>query len=244
MLFHDAIHQSSSFVRNGRTNDRAALLLHGYMGSPAELRALGEALSGAGIRADAPALPGFGPEIDRLAGIDEEDWIDTAATAWSAIREASSASVLIGFSMGGAIALAVAAEMPPSRLILIEPFQRIPDWRARLLPYLGLVLREIKPLRNRQELGRPISSLQALARIGKAGVKAAPRVACPTLIIQARPYAAEAFGHPDTLNKSLGGPTRVEWVDGGHQLVRDNRPSWPHVRDLVVDFALGQETSA
>lgn len=274
MLFQDSVHEPFSFRPDGPAADRGAMLLHGYMGSPAELRALGEALRRAGVRADAPALPGFGPDIPRLAEIDEHDWLNSARTTWTSLREAVAATVLVGFSMGGAVALALAAEMVPSRLILIEPFQRIPDWRARLLPFAGPFLKEIKLYKGadfadpatrarlelggqgldlddpavqrwvREEAGMPISSLQALARVGKAGVQAAARVTCPTLIVQARPYTDASFGHPDALAARLAGPTRVEWVDGDHQLVRDDRPSWPRVRDLVVAFALGRETPA
>ena len=274
MLFQDSIHAPFSCLPGGQALDRAALLLHGYLGSPAELRALGDALARGGVRADAPALPGFGPDIARLAAVDEGDWLNAARTAWTSLREAAAATVLVGFSMGGALALALAAEMTPSWLILIEPFQRIPDWRARLLPFAGPLLKEIKPFKDasfsdpatrhqfdlsarglnlddpavqgriREEATMPITSLQALARIGKAGMGAAPRITCPTLILQARPVTGESFGHPDALVKALGGPTRIEWVDGDHQLVRDNRPSWPRVRDLVVGFATEQEVTA
>ena len=270
MLFQDPIHQPFSFAPTGRALDRAALMLHGFLGSPAELRALGEALRSDGIRADAPTLPGFGSDIARLGTVGDGDWLDAARSAFTSIREAAASSVLIGFSMGGAVALALAAEMQPSRLILIEPFQRIPDWRARLLPFVGPLMKELKTAKDahfadpatrdqfelsgrgldlddpavqraiREEATMPIRSLQALARIGRVGMKAAPRITCPTLIVQARPYSDESFGHPDALVATLHGPTRVEWVDGDHQLVRDNRSSWPRVRDLVVAFASGQ----
>ena len=242
MLIQEPVHEQFSFRPDGRALDRAALLLHGYMGTPAELRPLGEALCRAGIRADAPALPGFGSDIARLGQVNEDDWVDGARAAFATVRDAMAISVLIGFSMGGAVALSVAAQLMPSRLILIEPFQRIPDWRARFLPFVGPVMKEIKPSPD-ADVALPIASLQALAQVGKASLKAAPRVACPTLIVQARPYTDASFGHPDELVAALSGPTRVEWVDGDHLLVLDDRPSWPRVRDLVVAFALGQEVS-
>lgn len=274
MLYQDPSHQPFSFAPTGKAVDRAVLLLHGFLGSPAELRPLGAALASAGIRADAPALPGFGPDIARIGKVSERDWVAAATEAWRSLREAATTTVLVGFSMGGAIALPLAAERSPSRLILIEAFQRVPDWRARLLPFVRPVLKEIKPFKDadfaspatrsqlelsgrgldlddpavqeaiRQEATMPTTSLQALTRVGKAGLAAAPRVTCPTLLIQARPVTGESFGHPDAMVGALGGPTRVEWVDGDHQLVRDNRPSWPRVRDLVVAFAGGLEVAS
>ena len=44
----------------------AALLLHGFLGTPAEMRGLGEALHEQGWTVYAPLLPGFGSDIETL----------------------------------------------------------------------------------------------------------------------------------------------------------------------------------
>ncbi|MFM9108189.1 MAG: alpha/beta hydrolase [Chloroflexota bacterium] len=126
-----------------------ALLLPGFMGTPHEMRPLADALAAAGVSARSVLLPGFGPDYARLAASSAEDWIAAAAAAWREERDAASRAVLIGFSMGAAIAAAVAARGgAPDELILLAPHIRMADRRAVALPLLKLLMREFKPFAN------------------------------------------------------------------------------------------------
>lgn len=124
-----------------------ALLIHGFMGTPAEMRPLGHALAEAGISAHGVLLPGFGPDIERLEAMRARDWIQAAASAWEEVRKKHSPATLIGFSMGGAVALHLAAENPPDWLVLLAPLWRLlsGDWRVRLLPLARYVMRPLRP---------------------------------------------------------------------------------------------------
>lgn len=126
-----------------------ALLIPGFMGTPLEMRPLADALVASGISARSILLPGFGPDVANLASATTERWIDAAAAAWQEERAASKRPVLIGFSMGAAIAAAVAATAgTPDELILLAPHIRMADRRAIALPLLKLVMREFKPFAN------------------------------------------------------------------------------------------------
>lgn len=78
------------------------LCLHGLGGSGATWWPLVGTLSGLGHTVLAPTLPGHGTTPEDLVGITWGDWLD-AAREWPA-------DVVVGQSMGGGLALALAAE--------------------------------------------------------------------------------------------------------------------------------------
>lgn len=124
-----------------------ALMIPGFMGTPAELRPLAGALAGSGISVRSVLLPGFGPDLDNLPRVRLEQWLEASCEAWREEQAHAQRRVLIGFSMGGAIAAAVAhrAGMPDA-LILLAPHVRFADPRAMALPLLKHVMREFNPL--------------------------------------------------------------------------------------------------
>ncbi len=60
-----------------------ALLLHGFGGTPAEMRPLAQAEVQRGLFAHASLLPGFGADIHQLAGVSADDWLAVASHAWA-----------------------------------------------------------------------------------------------------------------------------------------------------------------
>lgn len=127
-----------------------ALLIHGFMGTPAEMRPLGQALAEAGVSAHGVLLPGFGPDVARLETLRARDWVRAAADAWEEVRREHEPATLLGFSMGGAIAIHLAAARPPDRLVLLAPLWRLlpGDWRVHLLPLVRYVSRPIRPFQS------------------------------------------------------------------------------------------------
>ncbi len=125
---------------------QAALLIHGFPGTPAELRPLAESLHRAGWTVQGMLLPGFGPQIESLFTRTQRDWADAVAEAAAALRQRYSPLVLIGHSMGGALALAEAARMPVDGLVLLAPFWRLGSRMQRLLwPLLKRLIPELRP---------------------------------------------------------------------------------------------------
>lgn len=265
-LFAQADHDAFAFPAEGE-HIAGALLIHGFMGTPKELRPLGQALASEGIAVHAPLLPGFGSKIDTLAEQRWQTWVDCARTAWTTVAAGRDVSILIGFSMGAAVAIQLAAETPPAKLVLMAPFQRIVDRRAFLIPLGSLVLPEIKPFehadftdeslrdtfrhidpslnlddpatqaRLQSEYAIPMPALRQLQQIGKLATSRAPDVLAETLVIQGLQDDTVLPEETRDLITLLGGPVQLLEVDAGHQLVRDNRPAWPAVRDAVVSFA-------
>lgn len=95
------------------------LCLHGLGGTGATMWPLVGHLSSAHHTAFAPTLPGHGSSPDDLVAVEWGDWLD-AAREWDA-------DVVVGQSMGAALALALAAEGRVRAAVLINPLAPDPD---------------------------------------------------------------------------------------------------------------------
>lgn len=137
--------QHEAFVLEGGQN--AALLVHGFIGTPAEMRPTADDLHQRGWTAHAPLLAGFGKDLDQLASVRADDWINSVRQQLQTLRQRYQRVVLIGFSMGGAIALNVASQTPPDKLVLINPFTRLEGALWSLMPVFGLFMKDYKPFK-------------------------------------------------------------------------------------------------
>ncbi|MEX2542746.1 MAG: alpha/beta fold hydrolase [Trueperaceae bacterium] len=121
---------------------KRALLLHGFPGTPWELRAVGRLLADLGYEAHAPLLPGFGPQISSLDRRCRYDWQASASAALASLLPGAEEVLLVGYSMGAALATTVAVSQAqassrqPQRLVLINPFSGL---GVPLATLLGLV---------------------------------------------------------------------------------------------------------
>ncbi len=138
------------FLWRVENSTRAALLIHGFPGTPAEMRPVAEILHADGWTTHGPLLPGFGVESEQIARYTQDDWRDSVRDALRALQADYATVLLAGVSMGGALSLQVAAEKPsPDGLILLAPFWRTHyRWLDAVYPVAKLFLRQIRPFKD------------------------------------------------------------------------------------------------
>ena len=136
--FSDPVHQPF-FLGGGGA---AALLVHGFPGTPAEMRPLAEALHREGWSVQGILLPGFGSQFAEILQRGYPDWLAAVEQALQTLKQKYSPVLLIGYSLGGALSLAAAAQNEPDGLVLLSPFWRLGTTLQRVV---GMVLRPFLP---------------------------------------------------------------------------------------------------
>jgi esterase/lipase len=121
-------------VGNGSVG--GALLIHGFAGSPREMRTLAAVLAADGWLVEVPRLPGHGADIRDIAEYRVEDWVAAVEDAAASLREAGIDHLLVvGRSVGGSLALVTAARIRPDAVVLLAPFAwHVPAWQRWLMP--------------------------------------------------------------------------------------------------------------
>ena len=116
--------------------DVGVLLCHGFTGSPQSLRGWAVRLAAAGYTVELPLLPGHGTTWQEMNRTTWHDWYGAVDTTLTTVRAKCSAVVVAGLSMGGALALRLAAERPSDvdGLVLVNPALSLNDPRLAFLP--------------------------------------------------------------------------------------------------------------
>jgi pimeloyl-ACP methyl ester carboxylesterase len=113
----------------------AALLVHGFPGTPHEVRPLAESLHRRSWTVQGLLLPGFGRAIHTLADCTADRWLEEVSSALSEMQQEHNPVVLVGFSFGGALS-AQAAAMPVDLAAAKGAERRPPDGLVLMAPLL------------------------------------------------------------------------------------------------------------
>jgi carboxylesterase len=130
------------------------LLVHGFLGSPADLGYLPWRLRERGLTVRALRLPGHGTGPSVLDDVSPQEYLDAVETARRELSAQCARVSVVGFSFGGALAIRSAADRRPWRLVLVNPWLGdtwTPPWMPvstdRMIDFAAVTTpRVIKPL--------------------------------------------------------------------------------------------------
>ncbi len=200
----------------------AALVIHGLTGSTQSVAGVATALAGAGFDVEAPVLPGHGTSPEDLAGC---GWADWKAAVEAAFGRLTAPVVVVGLSMGGALAAGVAAtHRDVAGLVAVNPLvdPPAPEFRATLRGFLDAGERFLPGIGSdiadpeAQEVAYDRLPVAALLSMSLGLEELRPRlasVACPVLILTSRHDHVVPAVSSDVLAAGVSGPVERVWLE-------------------------------
>lgn len=213
------------------------LLVHGFTATPETLRPVGDRLSAAGFAVYAPLLAGHGGSPEDLAATSAFDWRRSAELALLRLVEEQGGRgvAVLGLSLGGMLAVDLAAHFPVRALVAINPAAAV---RHRLAPLSRYLWRLVPYVRvgDGPDDRLSVRAVAELLTYVRETHGVAPRVQAPSLVLQAqddptvRPDAAGA------LYRRLGSRTKEFEILPINEHVPTSDASVAAVADRVIAF--------
>jgi carboxylesterase len=180
---------SSPFGGNGPRI--GVVLSHGFTGSPHGLRSWAQAFAAAGFAVRMPLLPGHGTSWQELARTRWQQWHGALDDAYLELDAECDFVFSAGLSMGGTLALRIAATRPVAGVVLVNPGLVIDDPRAPLAGILKLVMKSTPAIANdilREGMNEgayprtPVAAAHELNKMFKDTIRLLPRVTAPVRV--------------------------------------------------------------
>jgi carboxylesterase len=218
---------------------RGCLLIHGFAGTPPEMRGLGEFLAAGGYDVMGPLLAGHGLTPQAMALTRWPDWVRSAEAALAALRRDCSEIFVCGQSLGGTLALHLAATQPEIKGVITMGAMGSPvyfrDWRIKLIRGLKYVVPWHIPSDN-PDLGdpaavrllhsyarRPTVCIESLMQLLRVLDRELPQVRVPALIMHGRGDRTVDVGNAPHILERVGSTDKqLIWFErSGHAITVD-----------------------
>jgi carboxylesterase len=262
--YRDPMHDPFALVHETGA-DVGALLVHGFTGSPYDVRPLGTALHEIGVDAHALMLPGMARDIMRLNEMTGEIWQQAVDAEWERVSSRYERTILLGYSLGGALATIAAAKRKPDLLVLIAPLTRLPVRAASLLPIGKYVLKGVNVYGNvdwsdervhdwyskvrpdidtrdpetqrlfREEASFSTRMLDEMRALLVDARRAAPKVTVPTFVVQGTEDTVVLPRFTRRQVTRMGGQVIYREMPGDHYLPLEWFSAWPNLKRVVLD---------
>ena len=231
------------------------LLVHGFTGTPKEMRPLGEYLAGIGHTVLGVRLFAHATRPDDMLRARWRDWVASVEDGWHLLNGACDTIFIMGLSMGGALSLLVASEDYARRLPVVgvvamsTPFELVRDPLLPYVQYLGRIRPRVEkgppdwrnPEAESLHIAYPYYPTRAIAELRDLLAEMRqnlPGVRVPGLLMHSRLDRDGSFD-PDSMTKiyeRLGSREKeMIWLENsGHVITRE--PEQEKVFQACADF--------
>ena len=230
------------FVYSSPDSALSCLLLHGLTATPQEMRRLGQFLRNCGFTVSCPLLAGHGTDVHALQATNWQDWYGSAYAAWTALHDDSKQVFAIGLSLGGALALNLAAQEHLDGVVTMAAPMLLDSrllWTARLLKYIvhyrkkgASHLLDAQALASRiADDHNPTRRLEQALLLFRQVYRVLPQVQVPVLLFHSRhDKSIDPASMPRIFERVGSQDRRMIWLEkSGHIIPEDLE------RDAVYD---------
>jgi carboxylesterase len=231
------------------SGDRGVLLIHGFCGTPPEVRGLGEHLAANGFRVHGALLIGCGTTPEDLLATSWTDWIDSAQAQLDELKRECRQVFVAGQSMGGTMGLVLAARNPDIVAIAtMAALVNLGRW-AELQLFLGQhIFKWHYPDRNSVDLWdkdavkqlrsynkRAMKSLIDLILLYREALREAHDIRLPALILHGNRDQTVPPANAKLIADAIGPTATLRYFErSGHAMTVD--VDHEEIYKLITDF--------
>jgi carboxylesterase len=242
---------NSRAVTRFTNREKGVLLIHGFKGSPFEMKYLGNQISKIGYSLAIPRLPGHGTVIEDMLKTTGQDWLTAAREALIELKSRCREVAVVGQSMGGILAILLASEFVLPKIALISVPCSIKEKSIYLAPLVGrfkkilwkedhekgLACEEARRVHESYSSGIPVLQSAYLFTLIRQGMKALPGINDASfLLIQSRNDRVIPMRSIDVIFEAIGSSKKEKILleKSNHALTVDLEKHL--VADAIVDF--------
>jgi carboxylesterase len=216
-------------------DETGCLLIHGFTGSPKEMRWMGEFLAARGHTVLGIRLAGHATTPADMVRLKWKDWLASVEDGIHLLRPITKKLYVIGLSMGGALTLLAAARYPITGAICMSvPYDLQPDWRLKYVNVLHRIVPEVpkgKPDWHNPAAGLdhvdypryPTLSVGELYQLLAVMRSELPNIQVPVLLVHSHQDTGVLPENMQKVFDHLTTPVKEQlWVeDSGHVIPRE-----------------------
>ncbi|OMH33219.1 carboxylesterase [Tersicoccus sp. Bi-70] len=217
---------------SGERERTGVVVCHGFTGSPVSVLPWARHLADAGLAVRVPLLEGHGTSWQQLNRTSWQQWYGSLVTAYLDLADQVDRVAVAGLSMGGTLALRLAAQYPVAGATLVNPAMTFASPAARWVGALKYVRRSLPAIGSdikatgvdEQAYPRtPLAATHELARLFAATVPLLPAVDCPVQIFRSTVDAVVPDSSLTAITEGLpSAPEVVRLHDSYHVATLDN----------------------
>jgi len=228
------------FLFLGEPSKPACLLIHGFTGTPKEMRWMGEFLNQQGYTCLGIRLAGHATDPEDMIRSNWTDWTASVEDGYQLLRGVTDNIFLVGLSMGGILSLLMSTRLNVRGVVTMSTPYKLPDdprlrhvdWISKIVAYMPKSNEEPGSGWFDKETWKehvsypqnPIRSIGQLSRLLAEMRLALPQVRVPTLLIHSKD---DTYVLPDNMELiyadlvKASDKTKLYLTGSGHVLPRD-----------------------